>query len=176
MNYTSALIYMFEEDRRDIAMEVNIKKNSIIRGYFISMVETYGSFSAYIEIKNEFLLNNSYMKFNDEIHFSFSSKDKPSDFIPRIEFTYETSEDTFDKINAKNVSIDPAIKTLSKLRNQLHDVAKETKTVKKCLNEYSINFENFVVVSIYISLLAFLCSSFVYAIRIKNFFKRKKFI
>ncbi|KAK1351020.1 hypothetical protein LUQ84_000293 [Hamiltosporidium tvaerminnensis] len=72
MNYTSALIYMFEEDRRDIAMEVNIKKNSIIRGYFISMVETYGSFSAYIEIKNEFLLNNSYMKFNDEIHFSFS--------------------------------------------------------------------------------------------------------
>lgn len=172
----------------------DVTGDQICKGFFKPLKGSDSTMKVVIKTaSNSIFFQNDNLPIDEETHFSFNitnnedlicemtprDTDRYRSFEAQLEIKFDTQFDTFRKDVAKQVRVEPAMYSLTKLDNLLHEISKQTDDlagrITKVEGEHKrvfvfATFLAILTLCVYISVQTYLFYS------MKNFLKNKKFI
>ncbi|EOB14158.1 Putative membrane integral protein [Nosema bombycis CQ1] len=172
----------------------DVTGDQICKGHFKPLPGSNSSFKVIIRSeKNSIFFQNDNLPMNVETHYSFNVTDnedlicemtpvdveKQRGFQSELEIRFETQFDTFRKEVAKEVRVEPAMYSLTKLENLLHEISKQTEELATQIGDVEGEHKRIFVFANILSILTLIVYILVQGYlfySMKDFLKNKKFI
>ncbi|KAF9763146.1 hypothetical protein NGRA_1470 [Nosema granulosis] len=180
------------QDKKILVFDVT--GDQICKGYFKPIEGSNATMKVVIKTeKNSIFFQNESLPMNEETHFSFNvtnNEDLICEMTPiasnnrkgvqaELEVKFDTQFDTFRKDVAKQVRVEPAMYSLTKLDNLLHEISLQTDELAGRISRVEGEHKRvfiFATILAILTLLVYISVQFYLFYSMKNFLKNKKFI
>ncbi|EOB11849.1 Putative membrane integral protein [Nosema bombycis CQ1] len=194
LSFSFCEVFEWRNSNNKKTLVFDVTGDQICKGHFKPLPGSNSSFKVIIRSeKNSIFFQNDNLPMNVETHYSFNVTDnedlicemtpvdveKQRGFQSELEIRFETQFDTFRKEVAKEVRVEPAMYSLTKLENLLHEISKQTEELAMQIGDVEGEHKRIFVFANILSILTLIVYILVQGYlfySMKDFLKNKKFI